>query len=317
MPYESTIRFAKLSFEPKILHPQNENQNEKLQREKGLLLEIINYELNISKLLESADKKYHAQRVKGRSKFNIERIDSLINDSEWRFGDIDVGTNYLMGGLAKVSKENELILDDQKKGFKDTEQFKIFVSEFFIDLENHIFAYEVKKQIGPVMPTNLLRDVFNSYYGTREKLTINPLPNREKIADKIKKFKNITFIKLTLKIPNPHSYSLNQSFDEWMRSVKANSVDLTARSNTGLDLDDNLISSGIAQAEEGNGGLIIKNKVVVKGESREQEIRSSHYPITKKMTIPKDKEARISALKRKINDILFSFSDDEGDNSVK
>lgn len=313
MVYRSTIKFARFSFEYKISHPDNETEIEKIKREKALFIPVINYELDISGLLKSGYERYKSGKY--RKKLKIYKVESMIEEGEWKFGNVIVGDNYIFGKLAKISIKQKPIIDDNIKGFKDTEEKIPFIANFFIDFKHHIFSYEVKNQIGPIIPTLLVRDVFNLYYKNQETISFVPLTDKRKIIERIKKLHQITTVKLSLKRPNPHSSQLSKKFDEYMKNWKAKSTEMTLKSTQGLDLyaNDGLLMSGLSLAEEGHGKVTLKNEVEMNGKIIVQEIQSYRYPIFKKVALPKEDAHKVVLFQQKIEEVEESFTDDTGD----
>jgi hypothetical protein len=312
----STIRFARFSFDYKLTHPENENSLEKIDREKKLLVDIINYEIDVTKLLKKGQKQYETLDKQKKEKLKIKKIETLIDDGEWKFGNVVEGSDFIFGKLAKITSEKKNIPDDKIKGFIETKDDKLFITNFLIDLKSHIIVYEVKKHIGSVSPTFVIRDIFNSYYFGGEIITFITLTDKRKIIERIKTLNQITTVKLSLKLPNPHSSELSKKFESYMNNWNARYTDITIKSKKGLKIDanDNLLMSGLSLAEDGFGKVTLKNEVEIDGKMIVQEIQSLRYPISKTIMLPDDDKKKIEALKQKIFDVDNSLLDEIDEN---
>jgi hypothetical protein len=308
MVSQSTIRFARLSFEPRLFHPEYENPTEKLKRENELLISVINYQFPIMKLLKETKAKSDASKDKAHQKV---KIGSKLNENEWRFGNIRHENDYIFGKLAKITPKQEVILDEANQGFKETEHNLIFISNFLIDLKTHILAYEVKKDIGSISPTKLIKDLFNAYHDGKEKIDFKPISDRRKLTDRIKNFKQISSVRVILKLPNPHSTKLSDKFYNAMKQWNAKSTEIVLKSDKPLNLKGNagLLISALSLAEEGHGSVSLKNETERNGEIVTEQIQSVNFPLFKKLILPLDDKLKIESFKQKITEVEESLSD--------
>lgn len=297
------LYFARINFEPQIEAKTPEEHIEKIKKEKNILLKIISSKADIYQYLVNSE---HSVLVK--------------NNVTWRFGGIKSGDDYIYGRLGKVKGRMTDNFDESIQDFKSKVQTSTSVCNFLIDLNNHVYAYEYKRNVGPKAPMFIIETAFNSYYKTQnKKMTLDPLLNREELLQKISELKVITSVKLNLYPTNPDSTPSSKKMDDLIKDLRANklTIELNAsKIGDGIDLNaaDGIITSGIRQAEEGHGSARIeglKESIIPeeKGKSKvkTQVIDSINLPIRKEVTMGKNANENIPIFIRTTSDLMKMY----------
>ena len=304
----SKLRFARISFEPKLNHFK-EDEKAKIKREREQFLKVINFDLDINKVLKSANGKWEIAPKGKKTGYKHKKIESIKNEIEWQFGGIKSGDNYIFGKLAKLKGHIITIKDDKNKDFKQDKIKDAFLCYFLIDFNKHIMVFELKRNVGEVSPIILNEEVFNSYFEGEEQISLNIITDKREIIHRIEKLDVITLVNLHLKPTNPDSSPSSDRMDKFLKALKASRINIEATSVAGIDLtgEDNFLQSGLRLAEEGYGhAKVIGRKKKEGAEPIEEEyetINSVNLPVSEKVKLPRDENEKIKVLSAKVQEI--------------
>lgn len=285
----SNLRFARIVFESKLDHYGN--HEDKIQREKRLLLRVISYDTNLSALL-------NRDTVKNKS---------IIKDYRWKFGEIIEGPDYIYGKLAKFKGHQFTTLDDSTKGFKKDILNEAYLTILYFDLKNHILAYEFVKNIGDKAPLIVVQEAINAYYQKEQEVIITPISDTRKIFDRIKSIKIITSVKLNLTPTNPNFSPSSKKMDTLLKSLNASRISIQATSSEGLNMDggEKFLESGLALAEEGYGNAQVKGVTLIPGGGEKSVIINSiNLPLSRKVALKEKAQDNIKIIRRTLVEAL-------------
>ncbi len=268
----SNLLFARITFNP-TLDDFSSSAN-KLESEKKRLLKVISWDTDILGQITGPEK----------SKIKIKNV-------EWKFGGIKEGEDYIYGRIAKCKGHIASIADNETKDFKKEYQREAFVCNFLIDLRNHIFAYEAKRDVGKKAPLWIISGVYNSFHGS-DMMRLNLITDKRKITKRINELSVITSIKLSLVPTNPDMTSSSAKMDSLIRNIRASRFNIEATSGYGLELtgEGGLLNSGLALAEDGYGSAKVtglKEKAEL-GENDDKNITHLKDVISSVIKILKD-----------------------------
>jgi len=283
----SKLLFARINLSP-TLDDYVEGAN-KLDIEKKRLLKVISWDTDILKEITGP----------GKSSVNIKNV-------EWKFGGVQEGEDYIYGRIAKCKGHIASIADNKAKDFKTEYLREAFVCNFLIDLRNHVFVYESKKNVGEKAPLWIISGTYNGHYGS-DRMKLNPITDRRKITQRINELSVITSIKMSLVPTNPDMTPSSAKMDTLIRDLRANRVTIEATSGRGLNLtgEDGLLSSGLALAEEGYGSAkVIGLKTTGDGLQKEEVINSYNLPVKEKVELDQNDDENITRLKDKISSVI-------------
>ncbi|MDZ7849885.1 MAG: hypothetical protein U5K70_03415 [Halodesulfurarchaeum sp.] len=240
-----TIRFARLSFERKLSH--YESDENPIERRKKALLDVIDFDLDVNRLLLETDLK-------------------MIRDrGDWYFGDVETEESVISGWIGKEKEEIEKHVDEDKKGFKETEESKADVAFFVIDVANSVMAYEFRSNVGEKAPYRILEGVFNVYHKGEEELSISPIVDKEEVRSELDRISRVTQVKFQgLKPTNPDRTDLSKPMDEFLQEGGIDRLFFNGKSDDstrGINLEVPLLNGGLSLAEEGYGSATISGKM--------------------------------------------------------
>lgn len=242
----STIRFARLSFERKLSH-YNDERNA-IERRKEALREVIDWSTNVNKLLEGTE------------------MAGKIERGQWYFGDVDEGKEYIAARLGKESEKTSREPNEDVEGFVPVEREDTVVSFFVIDLATSVMAYEFRRDIGRKAPFRILEAAFNSYHEGKEEISISPLVDKEEVREEIEQFHKITRVRFAgLTPPNPNSTDSSRSMHDFLSDTGIDRLLLDGENESdedeGINLNgDPILDGGLNLAEEGYGSATVEGE---------------------------------------------------------
>lgn len=285
----TTVRFARLSFEKKLQHYSDDL--EEIDRRKQNLLEIIDYDTNLTRLLEDTDG------------------EGYINRGGWNFAGVGSEEYFIYGKLGKHKGREEKVLDEEARDYVETEMETADVSFFLIDLRTSVMAYEYRRNVGPKAPFRILEFAFNSYFEGVETLEIAPLIDKKKFMEKLESIAEISSIRFTNLHPtNPRSTDGSDRMDEFLENGGIENLTLRADGgDDGIFLENvPLFDSGLNLAQEGYGTARVMGK---EADGNEVDVRSENVPIRVRREINNKTEARKRALKTEIDNALSQLEE--------
>ncbi|PKL62831.1 MAG: hypothetical protein CVV31_03940 [Methanomicrobiales archaeon HGW-Methanomicrobiales-2] len=288
----SNLLFARITFSPTL--DDFFEEGNKLEQEKKRLLKVISWDTDILKHLVGP----------GKSKISKKNV-------EWKFGGVQEGEDYIYGRIAKCKGHIASIADNVTKDFKPEYQREAFVCNFLIDLRNHVFAYESKRNVGEKAPLWIISGVYNGIYGS-EMMKLNLITDKRKITKRINELSVITSVKLSLVPTNPDMTPSSTKMDALIRNLHATRITIEASSGSGLDLkgEDGLLNSGLALAEEGYGSAKVTGlKEKSDGLQKEEVINSYNLPVKEKAELDKNDGENIVRLKNIISSVINILKD--------
>ncbi len=96
----SKLRFARINFEPKLTHFKEDKKN-KIKRERDQFLKVISFDIDVNSILRKASEKWKSSPKIKKPGYRPQKIESIKDEMEWKFGGIKTGDNYIFGKLAK------------------------------------------------------------------------------------------------------------------------------------------------------------------------------------------------------------------------
>lgn len=285
----SQLLFARLHFSKKLHHFDNNNLSD-INYKKRILLDVIKYETEITRLLAVNGKNAH-----------------LRGGFKWNFAGIKTGDDYIYGKLGKSTKFNTLKRDDKTKDYVPTEIAIDNVMVFLINLEQNIIVFESKKDIGHKAPLDIIKDIFNIIHKDKESLELELITDKREIIKRLNRMKFINKICLNVHPTNPHSTDSSEKMDNWLKQGRISRLKIEAHSeDKGIDLENlDLIRSGLYLAQEGHGSGKIDGKI---GDKKEKLI-TGKYPIRKEGNIQKDDEMNIKILLHQIKELIRALEE--------
>ncbi|MBX0305355.1 hypothetical protein [Haloarcula salinisoli] len=280
----TTVRFARLSFETKLQHFTDDL--EEIERRKQNLLEVIDYDTNLTRLLEDTDG------------------EGYINRGEWNYAGVGTDEYLIYGKLGKHTGREDKVLDEETKDYVETEMETADVSFFLIDVRTSVMAYEYRRNVGPKAPYRVLEYAFNSLHEGVETLEIAPLIDKEKFMEKLDAITEVASIRFTSLHPtNPRSTAGSDKMDEFLEEGGIENLTLRADGgDDGIILENvPLFDSGLNLAQEGYGTARVIGK---EADGEEVDVRSENVPIRVRREINNKTEARKQALKTEIDNAL-------------
>ena len=299
----SKLRFARINFEPKLTHFKEERKV-KIKRERDEFLKVISFDIDVNSILRKAREKWKSTPRINKPGYQPQKIESIKDDTEWKFGGIKYGDDYIFGKLAKYKGHIITITDEKNKDFKQDKIKDAHLCNFLINFEKHILVYESKKNIGEISPKILIEELFNSYFGGEEQISLEIITDKREIIQRIEDLEVITSVKLHLKPTNPNSSPSSDRMDKLLKSLKASRLTIEASSVAGIDLSggENFLQSGLRLAEEGYGNA----QVIGRKKDKEDEyetINSYNLPVSEKVKLPQDDNDKIALLNKKADEI--------------
>lgn len=242
-----TIRFARLSFERKLSH--FEDDQDSLSRRREALLEVIDFDNDLNKLLWNTG------------------LNDIRQRGQWYFGDVEAENGFISARIGKEKEETTRYVDEEKKGFVEAALEEADVAFFVIDVPNSVMAYEFRSNVGDKAPYRILEAVFNEFHEGSEELSISPIVDKEEIRTELAKISRVTQVKFQgLKPTNPDHTDLSKPMDDFLTEGGIDKLFLDGRSGfdqstTGINLDIPLLNGGLSLAEEGYGSATIRGKM--------------------------------------------------------
>lgn len=285
----TTVRFARLGFETKLQHFSDDI--EEIERRKQNLLEIIDYDTNLTRLLEDTDG------------------EGYINRGDWNYAGVGSEEYLIYGKLGKHTGREDKVLDENARDYVETEMETADVSFFLIDVRTSVMAYEYRRNVGPKAPFRILESAFNSYYEGIETLEIAPLIDKEKFMKKLASITEVSSIRFTNLHPtNPHSTEGSDKMDKFLENGGIENLTLRADGGEdGIFLENvPLFDSGLDLAQEGYGTARVMGK---EADGDEVDVRSENVPIRVRREISNETEARKQALKTEIDNALSQLEE--------
>lgn len=281
----ATIRFARLSFETKLQHFSDDL--EEIQRRKQNLLEVINYDTDLTRWLKGT------------------AGEGYINRGDWNYAGVESDENFIYGKLGKHTGRESKVLDEEAKDYVETEMEAADVSFFLIDVRTSVMAYEYRRNVGPKAPLRILECVFNNYQEGEETLEIAPLIDKKKFMEKLESIVEVSSIRFTNLHPtNPRSTEGSDKMDEFLAEGGIENLTLRADGgDDGITLENvPLFDSGLNLAQEGYGTARVVGE---QKDGEEVDIRSENVPVrVQREMSDKEDEARKRALKTEIENAL-------------
>lgn len=270
----STIRFARLHFQPRLPHYSDNTSEQERLRE--ALLEVIDFETDVNQLLAGT------------------KSDNLISRGEWGFGGVVSNESFIAGRIGKERDHKGRAKDPEQRDYVPIELQFADVAFFVIDLEYMVIAYEYNRSPGKKAPYRIIRDVFNSYHEGREEISFSPLIDKEEFGKELEQFALFTEIEFeNLHPTNPGSSERSKPMDNFLRQSGIDSLYFNGRSSDD-DEDDGiklhqtaLLNGGIGLAEEGYGSATVRGE---DDEGKTKEITTEETPVVRDISILEEDE---------------------------
>lgn len=285
----STIRFARLSFEPKLSHFTD--SRDKIERRKEALLEVINWETDVNRLLKETSSSYLTKR------------------GDWGFGGVITGDTFIAGRIGKEKDREGRMKDPEKRDYVPVERKYADVAFFVIDLDNMIMAYEYKRSPGKKAPYRIIRDVFNNHHDGEEIVSFSPLVDREEFSQELRNIDVVTQLHfVNLHPTNPGSTERSEPMDNFLRRSGIDDLLLNASSGKednerGIQVrEEPLLDGGLSLAEEGYGRAEVRGRDT---NGNEKRVTTEETPKEAVVEIEEENDSRNrEKLLREIRDIL-------------
>ncbi len=278
----STLRFARLSFEAKM-STKFGLEREEIDRQKGLLLSVINQKTDINDLLEKAKK------------------GDLSEGFDWKFGGIKSEGDCIYGRLGKIKDKTQLIFDESLKDFKLEKRQSAEVSTFLIDVKEKVIVYESKKDVGRIAPVRLLTEIFNQYHDEKETLIIKQFTDARALSKLMNELDEIISFSLKVWPTNPSSTELSKEFDKTLRNSNLE-VEIRGRAKKkkdGIKIENApWLDGGLHLAGEGYGSAHVSGKK----DGKKKSIFFGRIPLTLPFEISSDDTKNIRKLLDKIKE---------------
>jgi hypothetical protein len=284
----STIRFARLKFEPKLSHFTGDG--DVIKRRKDALCEVIDWSTDVNALLQGTDMAGKTQK------------------GQWYFGDVDDKGKFISARLGKQTEDTRRKPDEDIKGFRQVEDDNTIVSTFVIDLESSVMSYEFRRDIGGKAPFRILRAVFNSYHDEEEKLSMSPLVDKEEVRAELDRLEKITRVRFAgLSPPNPDSTDSSRSMHEFLQESGIEKLLFDGESDgeeddEGINLrEEPLLDGGLNLAEEGYGSATIEGE---DKDGEEKQVTTDEKPIESEVEMTEEVDVDRQILVEEIREAL-------------
>jgi hypothetical protein len=281
----SSLRFGRLNFKTKL--SDFEGQSDKFEERKKKLLEVINYETNLNKLIMESG------------------VDVPKENVDWHFAGVKSDNRYIYAKLGKEREEDRKYRDDEEEDYVYEELENADIARFLIDIKESIIVYEYRRNVGEKAPYRVIEAAFNEYHEEKDHLRINVLTDRKKFIKRLDSLKKIEHIELSnLEPTNPNSTDRSDKMDKFLKEGSVEKMDIDAEGEEeGIQLSNlPLIRSAFHLAEEGHGSAKVDGE---DEEGNEKSFGTGDVPIKQERDIdPQSDERNRNKLKNAIEKAL-------------
>lgn len=178
---------------------------------------------------------------------------------DWRLGGLARNGTMFTGrvGFERAFKHTEL-WDEDAQDFLTRVLREGATSPFALDARSMIIAFQLRSS--PQIKRRSFTGAFEALLregSQREGWHVMPLTKETTLEDFAERVEVLTQFKVRVLRPNP-DYKNRRRLSELMERTKAETLDIAAQSNEGVELDDPTVQEAIAHADAGYGHYLAK-----------------------------------------------------------